>query len=1058
MPRRPRSPALAKLSRPRLFGAVARERLFARLDEARELHPGICVVGPPGAGKTTLVASWLEARRRGGIWYQIDAGDSDPATFFHYLGLAVQPYARRGQRPLPALTPEYLPDVSGFSRRFFRELFSRLPSKSVLVLDNYQEVEADNALHPLIAEAVDEVPHGSHLIVVSRADPPACYARLKANRSVTTLEWDDLRLTLEEAQAIGRLQKRDDVDVVEGLYRQCDGWAAGLILMLAEPTGRGPAGLPSQSTPEAVFDYFAGTLFDRAPETLRRMLLSVAFLPYVRADWAAELSGQADAARQLDLLYRRHFFTQRRPDAEGSYQFHALFQRFLRSRLRRRLTEADYEDLIRRSAALLREAGEIEAVFDLECERGHWDAAAETLLAEAERMIAAGRWQTFTQAIAHLPGAQLESRPWLAYWLGVALTPVNQERARRVLEGAYAAFAARGDVVGQMMSSAGVLDALALELRDLRQCSSWIDRLSAFVADTPHFSSHDTELRILASLIAPCAYSQLDLPALRASAERVLELLGTEGDNNLRLLAAIGLGMYAHTSGNLRIAESVMSILGPKLDLDDVSPVAAVRFHGSMGYCFYAMNRFDEAMVSYRKAQAIAREHGLAAHDFTVASWRGYCEWRMGDAEAMARTVAELEAMRMPDSGYSSAAFRLLQAEWAASQGRLNDAVDIARDALRRTIAAGVQLGTVSFRVVLADFLLRADRIAEAATCLDELDAALEENRFLACYRPAALAHRFLVARRQGDEDRAHQCAVDALAEGRKFGVLVYMRWAVAAMPHLCAYALEHGIHADYAHELIESYALKPPAPDVERWPWPVRVRTLGGFDVSVRDGAGGESRKAPRRLLQLLKAIVAFGGRDVPAQRLVDALWSDVEGDAGAHALQVAVTRLRKFLGGSDTILVHDARVTLNEDRCWVDALVFDRMLAENGQVTVDAGERACALYGGTFLSEEADAPWAVPARERLRARYVAHVEQLGSSFESAGQWDRAAAWYQRGIDADPLMESFHQGVIRCYARTGRKAEALSAYRRLRQTLSVVLGIAPSAATRALYDTLYLS
>ena len=52
--------------------------------------------------------------------------------------------------------------------------------------------------------------------------------------------------------------------------------------------------------------------------------------------------------------------------------------------------------------------------------------------------------------------------------------------------------------------------------------------------------------------------------------------------------------------------------------------------------------------------------------------------------------------------------------------------------------------------------------------------------------------------------------------------------------------------------------------------------------------------------------------------------------------------------------------------------------------------------------------------------------------------------------------MESFYQGVIRCYAHTGRRAEALSTYRRLRQTLSVVLGIEPSAATQALYGSLY--
>jgi LuxR family maltose regulon positive regulatory protein len=122
-----KQPQLAKLTRPRLHKAVARQRLFAKLDEARENKPAICVVGPPGAGKTTLVASWLDVRGIKGIWYQVDAGDSDLATFFYYLGLAAKPFTRKGQRPLPSLTPEYLQDVEGFSRRFFRELFSRLP-------------------------------------------------------------------------------------------------------------------------------------------------------------------------------------------------------------------------------------------------------------------------------------------------------------------------------------------------------------------------------------------------------------------------------------------------------------------------------------------------------------------------------------------------------------------------------------------------------------------------------------------------------------------------------------------------------------------------------------------------------------------------------------------------------------------------------------------------------------------------------------------------------------------------------------------------------------------
>src|SRR3954468_17174718 len=134
---------LAKLTRPRLYKAVARERLFHLLDKKLE-HPVLWIAGPPGAGKTTLAASYIEKAAVSAIWYQIDPGDSDPATFFFYLKQAIEAVAESKARPLPLLTPEYLPELPGFARRFWRDGFALLPDEALLVFDNYHDITADS--------------------------------------------------------------------------------------------------------------------------------------------------------------------------------------------------------------------------------------------------------------------------------------------------------------------------------------------------------------------------------------------------------------------------------------------------------------------------------------------------------------------------------------------------------------------------------------------------------------------------------------------------------------------------------------------------------------------------------------------------------------------------------------------------------------------------------------------------------------------------------------------------------------------------------------------------
>src|SRR5262245_41023394 len=299
---------LAKTTRPALARTLARPRLFRLLDRAAA-RPATWVWAPPGAGKTTLVASYLAARRQRALWYQIDAGDADAATFFYYLGSA----APRRQRPLPLLTTEYRQGLGVFARRFFRELYGRFPSPFTMVFDNYQEVPPASELHEVLAASLEEMPWGVRLIVVSRGEPPAELARHRAQQTIEIIKWAELRFTPAEADRLVRrlAPGRWPRSTMRALHESADGWCAGLILQLDRLKHEGATRQadivgPDHAVSEVLFDYFAGEIFKRTEPHVQDVLLQTAFLLRVTASMATALTEQPTAADLLATLHRQN--------------------------------------------------------------------------------------------------------------------------------------------------------------------------------------------------------------------------------------------------------------------------------------------------------------------------------------------------------------------------------------------------------------------------------------------------------------------------------------------------------------------------------------------------------------------------------------------------------------------------------------------------------------------------------------------------------------------------------------------------------------------------------
>jgi LuxR family maltose regulon positive regulatory protein len=363
--------ALAKLTRPKLYDALPRPRLFSLLDEAAA-HPIIWICAPPGSGKTTLVASYLEARELTHVWYQADIGDTDPATFVHYKRIAAQQVAGKAAKALPVFTPEPQQNLVRFARSFFRDFFSVLPQPCAVVFDNFQEMRVQPKGRIAFAQGLEEIPEGITLIVISRTDPPPEFARLVASRRIARIDETELSCNAKEAEAILGTDHLDR-DELQRIQRQSEGWVAALVLLREHPSRRGaPIDRSLGEGKDAIFQYFAGEIFNGARIENQRILMLTAIPPSITPSEAIALTGDEESPRLLEYLYRRHLFTDRRRGEEITYHYHALFREFLLEELERRLPAEDRRKAAARAAELLIERGQIGEALALFRDAGDW--------------------------------------------------------------------------------------------------------------------------------------------------------------------------------------------------------------------------------------------------------------------------------------------------------------------------------------------------------------------------------------------------------------------------------------------------------------------------------------------------------------------------------------------------------------------------------------------------------------------------------------------------------------------------------------------------------------
>jgi len=1036
---------LPKVSAPDSDGAVARERVFALVDRARA-RPSVWVTAPGGAGKTTLIASYLRARRTAHIWFQIDAGDEDVAVFFQYLNRAAAQAGIDKRAQLPKWTADYLGSIDAFAANYFRELFELISAQrkpAVLVLDNYQELKQDSRLHSIIQLAIQQLPTGVNVVVLSREAPPPSWARERASDRMSFITWDDLQLSADESAAIVRQRvpgSKDAAALAEKLHARVQGWVAGLIL-LTEPASMTseqlprPAGLASQS----IFDYFASEVLARNDEETQSFLLQTAFLPKFSAAMAQALTQSPQAQAVLDYLTRRNLFTLRH--ADGSYEYHALFRGFLSMRARERYSPELLATIKHQSAQLLADAGEVDAALVLLCELADWSAVSKLLHLKAEEWIAQGRTQTLITWLLVLPAEQRAHDPWLLYWLGVCKLSTAVVEARGHLERAFTLFEQQTDATPLYLTWSRIVDSFVLEWNDFTPLNPWLDRY-ATLATARKPPTSEAEAIGLFAYIAGLFHARADSPDLPVYAERAERLCRLEQNIDRLFARTVVLLPYYLWHGDWSKVEGLLQLLAPHVGAPNSRPLAKLyyyvwaSFHASTSAALdTSINCIDDGLTFAHSVNLHQLDLRILAHGI----WGQLC---MGNLDAAGKLLARIKP---PPPGQAGAHYDCFASMVLLHQGDRPAARKRSQSCLRQAKENSLFYSEAVYRVCAA-YIASEDDVDTALAEVTDVRSVGERARSRFILYLCAFAEAHLQLQRD-DTVSALQALRTAMALGKSIGI-VTPPWILRShAARLFALALEENIERDYVRSVIAKTELPPPLDDCpEHWPWAIRVYTLGRFAV-IKDGAplsfAGRTQQKP---IELLRALTARGEREIGLHSLAQTLWPQAEGDAAKRAAEVTLHRLRKLIG-ERAIARNGNQLVLNTQLVWVDAWAFERELpaaAANGERL----RRALRLYRGTFLPDE-EGSWAIVLREKLRSDFLRGAANCGESLSG----DAAADWYEAVIAIEPLAEALYLKLMLYHADQQHRAEAIAVYRRFHELSTAQLHLPPSDRMQREYE-----
>lgn len=238
-----------------------------------------------------------------------------------------------------------------------------------------------------------------------------------------------------------------------------------------------------------------------------------------------------------------------------------------------------------------------------------------------------------------------------------------------------------------------------------------------------------------------------------------------------------------------------------------------------------------------------------------------------------------------------------------------------------------------------------------------------------------------------------------------------------------------------------------------------VRFNILGPLEVTL----GERSVAVPAgRLRSVLALLVLALGRSVSVHELAERLWPELMPKQVRGTIHTYVARLRRLLGDDliETTRGGSYRIAVAADvvdLCRFRELVRTSRTARSPQAELITLEEALGLWRGRAFADMNDAWLGRDVRPRLTDEWLTAVERHIDLRVQIGYVGDAITELRELIAGNPTRELLWLRLIPALHRTGRRVEALEAYRQLRTVLAQELGIDPSETLQRMHRAILM-